>query len=219
MPDKDTLSAVESDSHLPRITAPSEVVVTTEQKAIFSSSNGDNSLSMSPPKEPKGVATPPSVDAEIQQSVYLPHADEPHFKCLGAIRRRKHHSWCGFVDSPWLNDHKGDASDSDSQSETQSSASDNSDECDDSAESALASESDSDSEYECSVLSKIERKFILSLPAAEDEEDLDALFLILPYCRGEHSVDEIMWRLQMSRNEILAIVQKFSQALELVLLP
>ncbi|XP_025130997.1 GATOR complex protein NPRL3 isoform X2 [Bubalus bubalis] len=62
-------------------------------------------------------------------------------------------------------------------------------------------------------LSEHERAAILSVPAAQNPEDLRMLARLLHYFRGRHHLEEIMYNENTRRSQLLALVDKFRSVL------
>ena len=56
----------------------------------------------------------------------------------------------------------------------------------------------------------------MRLPAAGDHDAVSRFFQLLPYFRGAHTIDEMMWRESMSRAEVHEVLDKFRAVLHKV---
>ncbi|KAG2455859.1 NPRL3 protein, partial [Polypterus senegalus] len=65
-------------------------------------------------------------------------------------------------------------------------------------------------------LSEHEREVILSVPAAQNEEDLRMFARLLHYFRGQHHLEEIMYNENMRRSQLVTLFDKFRSVLVVV---
>ena len=56
-------------------------------------------------------------------------------------------------------------------------------------------------------------QYIMGLPEADDVAKLHTFFRLCPYFRGEHHIEEIMFRESVSRAVVDSIVSTFSRVL------
>eukprot|EP00053_Salpingoeca_punica_P014093 m.127972 g.127972 ORF g.127972 m.127972 type:complete len:967 (-) comp16378_c0_seq3:132-3032(-) len=68
-------------------------------------------------------------------------------------------------------------------------------------------------EKSSNFLTRREHEYVLNLPAAASAAMLDRFLRLCPYFRGVHSLEEIMWLENISRNDVLEVVSHFSDVL------
>ena len=57
---------------------------------------------------------------------------------------------------------------------------------------------------------------VMRLSASADRDLLGRFFQLLPYFRGAHTIDEMMWRESMSRADVTDVLDKFRAVLHKV---
>ncbi|XP_076056058.1 GATOR complex protein Nprl3 isoform X2 [Oratosquilla oratoria] len=68
-------------------------------------------------------------------------------------------------------------------------------------------------------LSPSEKEMVMKVPASHNAEDLKLFARICPYLRGQHHLEEIMYRANLWRSELLQILDKFHEVLITCQLP
>lgn len=68
-------------------------------------------------------------------------------------------------------------------------------------------------EEELKGLTFAERKSVLQVPAALDQEDLKLFARLTPYFRGNHHLEEVMYYENLRRSQLLTLIEKFRDVL------
>ncbi|KAJ7340234.1 Nitrogen permease regulator-like 3 [Desmophyllum pertusum] len=78
---------------------------------------------------------------------------------------------------------------------------------------AAENEAHPELEEELKSLTYAERKSVLLVPAALDPEDLKLFTRLTPYFRGNHHLEEVMYYENLTRSQLLTLIEKFRDVL------